>query len=38
MEKNWVYIGSFGFQPSEIGKIFLILYLAAALMKYEKKE
>lgn len=36
--KNWVYIGSFGFQPSEIGKIFLILYLASALMKYEKKD
>ena len=35
--KNWVFIGSFGFQPSEIGKIFLILYLAAALMNYEKK-
>ncbi|MGL5244372.1 MAG: FtsW/RodA/SpoVE family cell cycle protein, partial [Sarcina sp.] len=28
--KNWVYIGSFGFQPSEIGKIFLILYLSSA--------
>lgn len=36
--KNWVYIGSFGFQPSEIGKIFFILYLASALMKYEKKD
>lgn len=36
--KNWVYIGGFGFQPSEIGKIFLILYLASALMKYEKKK
>ncbi|MPQ42697.1 FtsW/RodA/SpoVE family cell cycle protein [Clostridium tarantellae] len=35
--KNWVYIGSFGFQPSEIGKIFLILYLSSALMKYESK-
>lgn len=35
--KNWVFIGSFGFQPSEIGKIFLILYLAAALMNYEKE-
>lgn len=29
--KNWVKIGGFGFQPSEFGKIFLILYLAAAL-------
>ena len=36
--KNWVFIGGFGFQPSEIGKIFLILYLASALMKYEKKD
>lgn len=35
--KNWVFIGGFGFQPSEIGKIFLILYLASSLMKYEKK-
>ncbi|SHJ15970.1 cell division protein FtsW, lipid II flippase [Clostridium amylolyticum] len=33
--KNWVYIGSFGFQPSELGKVFLILYLAAALRGYE---
>ncbi|WP_040213339.1 FtsW/RodA/SpoVE family cell cycle protein [Clostridium polynesiense] len=32
--KNWVYIGGFGFQPSELGKIFLILYLAAALRSY----
>lgn len=29
--KNWVRIGGFGFQPSEFGKIFLILYLASAL-------
>ncbi|MDZ5254557.1 FtsW/RodA/SpoVE family cell cycle protein [Clostridium sp. LIBA-8841] len=35
--KNWVRIGGFTFQPSEIGKIFLILYLASALMNYEKK-
>lgn len=33
--KNWVYVGSFGFQPSEIGKVFLTLYLAAALEKYD---
>ncbi|ELC8443218.1 FtsW/RodA/SpoVE family cell cycle protein [Clostridium perfringens] len=36
--KNWVSIGGFTFQPSEIGKIFLILYLASALMNYEKKD
>ncbi|PYG90323.1 cell division protein FtsW (lipid II flippase) [Ruminiclostridium sufflavum DSM 19573] len=29
--KNWVKIGLVGFQPSEFGKIFLILYLASAL-------
>lgn len=29
--KNWVRIGSFSFQPSEFGKIFLILYLSSAL-------
>lgn len=34
---NWVYIGSFGFQPSEFGKIALVLYLSAALMNYESK-
>ncbi len=36
--ENWVRIGGFTFQPSEIGKIFLILYLASALMNYEKKD
>lgn len=36
--ENWVKIGRFSFQPSEIGKIFLILYLASALMNYEKKD
>lgn len=34
---NWVYIGPFGFQPSEFGKIALVLYLAASLMNYESK-
>lgn len=34
---NWVYIGPFGFQPSEFGKISLILYLSASLMNYESK-
>lgn len=29
--KNWVRIGPYGFQPSEFGKIFLILYLSTAL-------
>lgn len=33
--KNWIYIGGFGFQPSEFGKLFLVAYLAAALKKYE---
>lgn len=33
--KNWVYIGSIGFQPSEFGKIFLVAYLAAALENYK---
>jgi cell division protein FtsW (lipid II flippase) len=33
--KNWVYIGSFGFQPSEFGKLFLTAYLAAALKDYK---
>lgn len=31
--KNWVIIGGFSFQPSEFGKIFLVLYLALALNK-----
>lgn len=35
--KNWVFIGGFGFQPSEFGKIALVLYLSAALMNYEAK-
>ena len=36
---NWVYIGSFGIQPSEFGKIALVLYLASVLKDYndEKK-
>lgn len=34
---NWVYIGPFGFQPSEFGKITLVLYLSSALMRYESK-
>ena len=34
---NWVYFGPFGFQPSEFGKISLILYLASSLKDYESK-
>ncbi|MDZ5001143.1 FtsW/RodA/SpoVE family cell cycle protein, partial [Clostridium perfringens] len=34
---NWVFIGPFGFQPSEFGKIALDLYLSASLMNYESK-
>lgn len=33
--RNWVYIGGYGFQPSEFGKIFLVLYLGAALKEYK---
>jgi cell division protein FtsW (lipid II flippase) len=33
--KNWVFIGSYGFQPSEFGKLFLVAYLAAALKDYK---
>ena len=32
--KNWVFIGSVSFQPSEFAKIFLVLYLASALRSY----
>ncbi|GIM28227.1 cell division protein FtsW [Clostridium polyendosporum] len=36
--KNWVIIGGFSFQPSEIGKIFLVLYLSSALSTYDDKK
>lgn len=32
---NWVKIGSFGFQPSEFGKIALVIYLASVLKQYD---
>ncbi|MDY5913653.1 MAG: FtsW/RodA/SpoVE family cell cycle protein [Inconstantimicrobium porci] len=35
--RNWVRIAGFGFQPSEIGKILFVLYLASALCHYEDK-
>ncbi len=33
--KNWIYVGSYGFQPSEFGKLFLVAYLASALKNYK---
>lgn len=30
---NWIKIGGFNFQPSEIAKLFLILYLASAIQE-----
>lgn len=36
--KNWVYIGSFGFQPSEFAKIALVLYLAAVLKDFSSEK
>lgn len=36
--KNWIIIGNvISFQPSEFGKIALVLYLASALATYENK-
>ncbi len=36
--KNWIIIGkAISFQPSEFGKIALVLYLASALATYENK-
>lgn len=32
---NWIIIGSFGFQPSEFGKIALTIYLASELKDYD---
>lgn len=36
--KNWVNVGGFSFQPSEFGKIFLILYLASALSNIKSRK
>ena len=36
--KNWIAIGPFMLQPSEFGKIALVLYLASALATYENKQ
>ena len=36
--KNWIEIGPFMFQPSEFGKIALVLYLASSLATYEDKK
>jgi len=35
---NWIYIGSFGFQPSEFGKIALTIYLASSLKDYDNQK
>lgn len=35
---NWIIIGGFSFQPSELGKITFVLYLSSALMNYEDKK
>ena len=35
---NWIIIGGMSFQPSELGKITFVLYLASALMDYEDKK
>lgn len=35
--QNWIVIAGFSFQPSEFGKIALVLYLASALATYEGK-
>lgn len=36
--KNWVSIAGFGFQPSEIAKLFMILYLANIYKIKDKKD
>ena len=36
--KNWVIIGPVSFQPSEFGKIALVLYLSSALKEYKAEK
>ena len=36
--KNWIEIGNFSFQPSEMGKLFLVAYLAASLKDYKDRK
>ena len=36
--KNWVFIGGAGFQPSEFGKIALVLYLGSVLMDFDSSK
>jgi cell division protein FtsW (lipid II flippase) len=33
--RNWIRFGGFGIQPSEIAKLFIIFYLAAAIQKVD---
>lgn len=33
--KNWIVFGSYSFQPSEFGKLFLVAYLATSLKDYK---
>ncbi|WP_411678951.1 FtsW/RodA/SpoVE family cell cycle protein [Clostridium thailandense] len=33
--KNWIVIGGYSFQPSEVGKLFLVAYLGAELKDYK---
>ncbi|MGL4738103.1 MAG: FtsW/RodA/SpoVE family cell cycle protein [Cellulosilyticaceae bacterium] len=35
---NWVSIGPIAFQPSEFGKVFLVLYLSASFAKWHDKK
>jgi rod shape determining protein RodA len=35
--QRWIDIGGFGFQPSELAKILLILFFSQFIMKYKEK-